>query len=257
MKFLRAITLGLGLGIGLLAAHAAFASVISNSSNGEFRPTSDFTLDLSGATLPQFSSIFIDAGIKLTLLTPTNGVFGDLLAANDIFVNGIIDAGNGNLNLLAGNQIVLGVGSQIFAGALNFGATTLEITGGLNLGNLTALPSLRAGATLNTGRSSDLDSSLAGRLTLGSGGSIDVISGLIFGEATISVPGAIGAIPGDLQISSPDAITVAPGAINLAADYKNGVITLATIPEPSSVLLLLLGGLALLATRKCPGTATN
>lgn len=117
MKFITTIIVVLSL--GFLAVNSAFAAVISNGSSGELRPTSDFTLDLSGSTVPQFSSIFIDAGIRLTILTPTGGIPADLLAANDIFVNGIIDAGNGNLNLRAGNQIVLGVSSQIFAGSLD------------------------------------------------------------------------------------------------------------------------------------------
>lgn len=50
--------------------------MIWDGSSGVFHPATDSTLDLSGAAVPQFSSIFIDAG-------------------------------SGSLGLLAGNQIVL------------------------------------------------------------------------------------------------------------------------------------------------------
>jgi hypothetical protein len=131
MKFLG--TTMLALSLALFAAQAAVAGVISDGSNGVFRPTADFTLDLSGSAFPQYSSIYIDAGIRLTVLTPTGGAFGDLLAADDIFVNGIIDAGAGNLGLLAGNQIVLGVDSQIFAGSLLLSALTVDASGTITL----------------------------------------------------------------------------------------------------------------------------
>jgi len=131
MNFLR--TTMLALSLALLAMQPAAASVISDGSSGVFRPTADFTLDLSGATFPQYSSIFIDAGIRLTVLTPTSGVFGDLLAANDIFVNGIIDAGSGYLGLLAGNQIVLGTDSQLISGALLLSALTIDISGSITV----------------------------------------------------------------------------------------------------------------------------
>lgn len=131
MNFLR--TTMLALGLALIAAQPAAASLISDGSSGVFRPTADFTLDLSGSIFPQYSSIFIDAGIRLTVLTPTGGVFGDLLAANDIFVSGIIDAGSGNLGLLAGNQIVLEIGSQLIAGSLNLSATMFSSSGTINV----------------------------------------------------------------------------------------------------------------------------
>ena len=127
MKFFTKIIVVLSL--GFLAANSTFAAVISNGSSGELRPTSDFTLDLSGSTVPQFSSVFVDTGIRLTILTPAGGSFGNLLAANDIFVNGIIDAGSGNLGFLAGNQIALGTGSQVIAGSLNLSALTISVLG--------------------------------------------------------------------------------------------------------------------------------
>ncbi|MBI5752948.1 MAG: hypothetical protein HZA59_12535 [Hydrogenophilales bacterium] len=131
MKFPWATLLALSL--VLIGAQPVAASVISDGSSGVFRPISDFTLDLSGFTVPQYSSIYIDAGIKLAILTPTSGAFGDLLAANDIFVDGIIDAGSGSLGLMAGNQIELRAGSQIIAGSLNLFAGSLNLSGDLIL----------------------------------------------------------------------------------------------------------------------------
>lgn len=190
------------------------ASVISDGSSGVFRPISDFTLDLSGLTVPQYSSIFIDAGIKLTILTPTGGVFGDLLAANDIFVDGIIDAGSGNLGLLAGNQIVLGVDSQIFAGSLNVFAQTLLLAGNISVD----------GGTIN------IDT------TPGS----STLPGSNSGGSTISVPGA-----------DPNRNSFPPGTVVLeggggSIDFRSGSVRLTAVPEPSTILLLL-PGLILLA----------
>lgn len=188
MTFLRTTLLTLSL--ALFGIQPVVASVISDGSSGVFRPISDFTLDLSGLTVPQYSSIYIDAGIKLTLLTPTGGAFGNLLAANDIFVNGIIDAGSGSLGLLAGNQIVLRAGSQIIAGSLNLFAGNLNVSG-------------------------------------------DII---LKSPPVIGRPGA-GLIGGD--------ITILPGAdLTLRSGPSVGVRL--TVPEPSTILLLL-PGLILLA----------
>lgn len=213
MKFLRTIFLVLSL--ALLAAQPVAALVISDGSSGEFRPTADFTLDLSGLTVPQYSSIFIDAGIKLTILTPTGGAFGNLLAANDIFVNGIIDAGDGNLGLLAGNQIVLGVDAQIFAGALN-------LIGNLNLNNdpfLKIFPPIpdRSGAGL-----------ISGDITLLPGRDLTLRTGQPNPREEPPVGGNLILMPG------------IGGLINLGGDVRGGV-TISAVPEPSSMLLLLPG----------------
>jgi len=176
----------LALSLAMFGVQPVMASVISDGSAGVFRPTTDFTLDLTGTTLPQFTSIFVDAGVRLTVLTPTNGVFGDLLAANDIFVNGVIDAGSGNLGLYAGNQIVLGTGSQLIAGSLFLSAFTIDI-----LGTVTVV-----------------------------GGS-----------------GLPGTIPGGLS-----------GPVNRAPFNPNPRGPLTSVPEPSTIMLLL-PGLALLARK--------
>lgn len=238
MNFPR-ITL-FALGLALLPMQPAAASILSDGSSGVFRPTADFTLDLSGTAFPQYSSIFIDAGIRLTVLTPSGGGFGDLLAASDIFVNGIIDAGSGNLGLFAGNQIVLGTGSQLIAGSLNPTSTTITnfgtilLSGGTNnagtsLGS-SPLPDLRSGATISTG-------SGAGAISLGSGSNIDIRAG-----SNIPVTGGSIALGG-----GSGTISVDGGSIDLVGSGGVGVITIGSpIPEPSTSLLLL-PGLALLA----------
>lgn len=211
MKFLR--TTFLALSLALLVAQPVAALVISDGSSGVFRPIADYTLDLSGAIVPQYSSIFIDAGIKLTILTPTGGAFGDLLAANDIFVNGIIDTGSGNLGLLAGNQIMLGVGSRIIGGSLNLFAGNLDLGGDLRSPPVIGRPS----------------------------------AGLIGGDITI-LPGAdltIGAGSSNTRNDSPVGgnLILMPGQgglTNLGAGSGSGV-TLSAVPEPSTILLLLPG----------------
>ncbi len=236
MKFLRTTLLALSL--VLFAAQPVAALVISDGSSGVFRPISDFTLDLSGLTVPQYSSIYIDAGIKLTILTPTGGAFGDLLAANDIFVNGIIDAGSGSLGLLAGNQIMLGAGSQVFGGSLNIVAPTIMLSGVL---------SLPGGHISVIGGDGDLKSPPV----FDRPG-----AGLISGDVTI-LPGVdltLRADPpntrgnpadGGNLILMPGQGGLQGGLTNLGAGSGSGV-TLSAVPEPSTILLLL-PGLILLA----------
>lgn len=227
MTFLRSILLALSL--ALLGAQPVAASVISDGSSGVFRPISDFTLDLSGLTVPQYSSIYIDAGIKLTILTPTGGAFGDLLAANDIFVNGIIDAGRGSLGLLAGNQIMLGVGSQVFGGSLNIVAPTIMLSGMLLLpgghisviggdGDLKIPPVFdRPGAGL-----------ISGDITILPGTDLTLRAGPSNHRGNPPVGGNLILMPG------------AGGLINLGAGAGGGV-TISAVPEPSTILLLLPG----------------
>lgn len=215
----------LTLSLAMFGVQSVMASVISDGSAGVFRPTTDFTLDLTGTTLPQFTSIFVDAGIRLTVLTPTNGVFGDLLAANDIFLNGIIDAGSGNLGLYAGNQIVLGAGSQLIAGALNvFGGTLLLQNGTIN----TSLPSFR----------------LPGG-TVQSGGTISIVGS---GSINVSSPPPSASIISGIQDG--DTVSLGGGLGLGGIELRIAPITLTSIPEPSTILLLLPGVIILLMTRK-------
>ncbi len=237
MKIFRATTILLSL--ALLAAQPVAASIISDGSSGMFRPTSDFTLDLSGPILPQYSSVYIDAGIRLTVLTPTGGAFGDLLAANDIFINGIVDAGSGNLGLLAGNQISLGLGSQLSAGSLTIAASSI-----INSGAISVL-----GGTINVGTTPgtlvfpDLNS---GAITIGAGLSI---GNPVLGGGVINlIGGGSVQLGGSVQPTFPP-VQGYPGTIIVGDGGVSGVIggiALATVPEPST-LLLLLPGLALLA----------
>ena len=213
MQFIRTTILALSL--TALLAHPVAATVISDGSSGVFRPISNFTLDLSSLAAPQYSSIYIDAGITLTVLAPTGGIFAELLAANDIFINGIIDAGSGNLGLLAGNQIMLGVGSQIIAGSLN-------VIGG-NLNNTRAtLP----------------------------GGVVITIPGGDVSIGRVPPSGVVEGIGGTISIVPGSEVIIATGSTlpsgGQSAGGQQGIGAAATIPEPSS-LLLLLPGLILLA----------
>jgi len=224
MQFLRITILALTF---MVSAQPVSAALISDGSSGIFRPIHDFTLDLSSLAAPQYSSIYVDAGIKLTVLTPTGGAFGDLLAANDIFINGIIDAGAGNLGLLAGNQIMMGVGSQVIAGSLYLRAGNLDLSGALVLksaptfdrlgrglisGDITILPG--ADLTLSA------DATIPREVDLRIGGEINLRSGAIVTQA-----------PTPALFQEPDPITLGFAV---------------AVPEPSTVLLLL-PGLMLLA----------
>ena len=54
-----------------ISANSVMASDISDGSSGEFHPLFEATLDLSNsANFPQFSNIYIDAGIPITVLMP-------------------------------------------------------------------------------------------------------------------------------------------------------------------------------------------
>ena len=241
MKILRATAFMLSL--VLLAAQPVAASIISNGSSGAFRPTSDFTLDLSGATLPQYSSVTIDAGIRLSILTPADGAFGNLLAANDIFIDGIIDAGSGSLGLLAGNQIILGSGSQLIAGSLNIAGTPI-----LNFGTINARTS---------SGSSVLPDSNAGAVVL-SGPNAGIGTGSGISDRVLVDRGSVVLRGGTLQLTDPPVLSI-PGTITAGdgglIDLSSGsgaldsiTLVAVTIPEPST-LLLLLPGLVFLARR--------
>lgn len=112
-----------------ISSSLAMASYVSDGSSGDFHPLSDVTLDLSDpASIPQFSNIYIDAGIRITVLTPGTG-YGYLLSADGIYLNGILDAGAGALSLNALNSIVMGSGSQLIGGNLELSANSLTLQG--------------------------------------------------------------------------------------------------------------------------------
>lgn len=112
-----------------ISSSLAMASYVSDGSSGEFHPLVDTTLDFSDlAGFPQFSNIYIDAGIRVTVLTPGTG-YGYLLSADGIYLNGILDAGTGSVSLNAINSIVMGVGSQLIGGSLELSANNLTLQG--------------------------------------------------------------------------------------------------------------------------------
>lgn len=116
-----------GLLLGLCLAQPAGAGVIRLA---DYHPLANSVLDLSGADLMQFQRVVIDAGITLRILTPAEGRHAQLWATDDIVLNGVLVAGGGSLNLVAGNGIVMGSGARLDAGSLVLQA------GGLNLGDI-------------------------------------------------------------------------------------------------------------------------
>jgi hypothetical protein len=125
LKNLLLVTL---LTSGVLSS-PAMASYASDGSSGIFHPLVDTTLDLSDpAVFPQFSNIYIDAGIHITVLTPGTG-YGYLLSADGIYLNGILDAGAGALSLNAISNIVMGSGSQLIGGSLALYSNNLTMQG--------------------------------------------------------------------------------------------------------------------------------
>lgn len=112
-----------------ISSHTAMASYISDGSSGEFHPLFDTILDLSNpANFPQFSNVYIDAGIHITVRTPDIG-YGYLLSADGIYLNGFLDAGTGSLSLNAINSIVMGNGSQLIGGNLTLSVNNLALQG--------------------------------------------------------------------------------------------------------------------------------
>ncbi|BAN36621.1 hypothetical protein SCD_n02822 [Sulfuricella denitrificans skB26] len=112
-----------------ILSSSAMASYLSDGSSGVFHPLVDATLDLSDpAVFPQFSNVYIDAGIRVTVLTPGTG-YGYLLSADGIYLNGIFDTGAGSVSLNAINSIVMGSGSQLIGGSLALSAINLILRG--------------------------------------------------------------------------------------------------------------------------------
>lgn len=125
-----------------ILSNSAMASYVSDGSSGEFHPLSDATLDLSDpARIPQFSNIYIDAGIRVTVRTPGTG-YGYLLSADSVYLNGIFDAGSGSVSLNALNSIVMGSGAQLIGGNLVLSANNLTLDGTIRIAGGSALPVL-------------------------------------------------------------------------------------------------------------------
>lgn len=135
-----------------ISSSLAMASYVSDGSSGEFHPLVDTTLDLSDlADFPQFSNIYIDAGIRVTVLTPVTG-YGYLLSADGIYLNGILDAGTGSVSLNAINSIVMGSGSQLIGGSLGLSANNLTLQGEIKVVGDAIVNSGRNLIDLNGGR---------------------------------------------------------------------------------------------------------
>ncbi|MDP2027807.1 PEP-CTERM sorting domain-containing protein [Sulfuriferula sp.] len=194
-----------GLLLGLCLAQPVGAGVIPV---GDYHPLADSVLDLTGAGAAQFQRVVIDAGITLRILTPADGRYAQLLATDDIVLNGVMDAGAGALNLVAGNRIVMGSGARLVAGNTALQAQSLNLGGAINTA---------------------ADASLF----LQSG--VDIILGLntyMLGWTSVAVPLALETF----AVTESYLIYPSPGTLTP---------TPAPVPEPATWLLLLTG-LALL-----------
>lgn len=140
---------------GLFISQPVMAGImISDGSSGEFHPVTDTIIDLSGTDFPQFSSVLIDAGITLKVLLPEGGVFGRLLAMDDILLNGIVDAGSGALGMEAGRSIVMGSNARIIGGNIFLRAGDINLDGVIDAG---------WSGTISSG---NIDSGAGGSITL-------------------------------------------------------------------------------------------
>ena len=193
-----------GLLLGLCLAQPAGAGVIPLA---DFHPLVDSVLDLTGAGAVQFQRVVIDAGITLRILTPADGRYAQLWATDDIVLNGVMDAGAGALNLVAGNRIVMGGGARLVAGNAALQAQSMNLGGAINTAADASL-FLQSGAVIISGLNT---------YTLDWG---------VMDLPTYTVSFEMGPY---LIYQNPDAITLTP----------------APIPEPATWLLLLTG-LALL-----------
>lgn len=102
-----------GLILVLVFVQPAGASVIPTGTGNDYHPVTDSVLDLTGAGAAQFQRVVIDAGITLRVLAPTDGRHAQLVALDDMVLNGMIDVGSGSLDLVAGSSIVVGVGARL------------------------------------------------------------------------------------------------------------------------------------------------
>jgi len=264
LKNLLLVTL---LTSGVLS-NSAMASYASDGSSGIFHPLVDTTLDLSDpAVFPKFSNIYIDAGIRITVLTPGTG-YGYLLSADGIYLNGILDAGAGALSLNAISNIVMGSGSQLIGGSLALAANNLTLQGEIKAPGGTT--QLTAGSALTIDRTIDVTDRSAlpalqpkpiinwqtfnvdgsGTVNFSQGGDISLRASTdLSGNVILSNGGGI------LLLQPNSGVTVNSGIISGDVIVSNrGDISLAApVPLPAASILLgsgLLGLLSLAAGRR-------
>ena len=151
---------------GLFISQPVMAGImISDGSSGEFQPVTDTIIDLSGTDFPQFSRVLIGAGITLKVLLPEGGVFGRLLARDDILLNGIVDAGSGALGVESGRSIVMGSNARIIGGNIFLRAGDINLDGVIDAG---------WSGTISSG---NIDSGAGGSITLRSPRTVRPVAG--------------------------------------------------------------------------------
>ena len=122
-----------GLILGLLLAQPAGAGVIPSGATVDYHPVADTILDLTDAGAVEFRRVVIDAGITLRILLPADGAYAQILAVDDIVLNGIVDTGSGSLDLAAGNRIVMGPGARLSGENISFQAGNLNLDGTIDI----------------------------------------------------------------------------------------------------------------------------
>ena len=118
-----------GLILGLFLAQPAGAGVIPSGATVDYHPVADTILDLTEVGAVEFRRVVIDAGITLRILLPADGAYAQILAVDDIVLNGIVDTGSGSLDLAAGNRIVMGPGARLSGENISFQAGNLNLGG--------------------------------------------------------------------------------------------------------------------------------
>jgi hypothetical protein len=163
--------------LALLLCPVAAHAYTSTGSDGLFQPTASTVLD-PAASIFNFTSIFIPAGVTVSFGGLASAQPIELLATGNIDIEGTLDAGanslwiqtpgdiavpgslrgSGNLSLFAGNTVNLGGAGGIYAtggGGITIGSGGATLTGG--------------GGTLLTGGGSIITGGGGGILTGGSG----------------------------------------------------------------------------------------
>lgn len=130
----RSLTLGMaGLILGMLFVPPAGASVIPSGATVDYHPVADTILDLTDVGAVEFRRVVIDAGITLRILLPADGAYAQIVAVDDIVLNGIVDAGSGSLDLAAGTRIVMGPGARLSGENISFQTGNLNLDGMIDI----------------------------------------------------------------------------------------------------------------------------
>ena len=126
---IRALVTALGLAFGASANAAFVPSILSNGSDGAFRPQVSLYLVPDSDGLFNFTDIEIPADVSVSFdpsLFPTGITF---LATGDIFLRGTLNAAGADLHVTTPHVFTLDVGSAFYANNYNIEAEQVSILG--------------------------------------------------------------------------------------------------------------------------------